>query len=86
MPSLILYSKNRNKYLKFMRKEIIKSNNFFFRKYSINFTKKCFEIFSFDFIYKVQIYDDILSLIKDKINIISTGVIDLIYKYNKKKL
>lgn len=84
MPNLILYSKNRNKYLKFMKKEIIKSNNFFFRKYSIDFIKKCLEIFSFDFIYKIHIYDDILSLMKDKINIISTGVIELIYKYNKK--
>ena len=84
IPNLILYSKNRKTYLDFVRKEIIKSSNFFFRKYSIIFIKKCFEIFSFKFIYKLQLYDDILLLMKDNINIISTAIIDLIYKNNKK--
>ena len=84
IPNLILYSKNRKTYLDFVRKEIIKSSNFFFRKYSIIFIKKCFEIFSFNFIYKLHLYDDILLLMKDNINIISTAIIDLIYKNNKK--
>ena len=84
MPYLILYSKNRNNYLKYIKKKIINSKNFFFRKYSINFFEKYFKIFSFDFIYKMNLYKDILLLIKDKINIISTGIIDLIFKYNKK--
>ena len=84
IPNLILYSRNRNTYLEFMRKEIIFSTNFFYRKYSIIFIKKCFDIFSFSFMYKFHLYDDILSLMKDNINIISTAIIDLIYKKNKK--
>ena len=84
MPNLILYSRNRNKYLEFMRKEVINSTNFFFRKYSILFIEKCFEIFSFEFIYKNNIYEDILNLMKDNINLISTGIINLVYKNNKK--
>ena len=84
IPNLILYSRNRKTYLDFMRKEIILSTNFFYRKYSIIYIKKCFDIFSFSFIYKFHLYDDILSLMKDNINIISTAIIDLIYKNNKK--
>ena len=84
IPNLILYSSNRKKYLDFVKKEIIKSTNFFYRKYSIIFMKKCFDIFSFNFMYKFHLYDDILILIKDNINIISTAIIDLIYKNNKK--
>ena len=37
LPLLILYSFNRNKYLEFTRKEIIKSDNFFMRKFSLIF-------------------------------------------------
>ena len=84
MPKLILYSRNRKIYLEYMRKEIIKSNNFFLRKYSIIYIEKCFELFSFGFMHKALIYDDILFLIKDKINIISTEIIRMIYENNKK--
>ena len=84
MPKLILYSRNRKIYLEYMRKEIIKSNNFFQRKYSIIYIEKCFELFSFGFMHKALIYDDILFLIKDKINIISTEIIRMIYENNKK--
>ena len=84
MPNLILYSRNRKVYLEYMRKEITQSNNFFFRKYSIIYIEKCLELFSFRFIHRHHIYDDILFLMKDKINIISTGIINLIYKHNKK--
>ena len=84
MPNLILYSRNRKVYLEYMRKEIIKSNNFFYRKYSIIFIQKCLELFSFDFIFKFHLYDDIIQLMKDNVNIISTSIIDLIYKNNKK--
>ena len=84
IPNLILYSRNRKVYIDYMRKEILKSDNFFYRRYSIIFIKKCFELFSFGFIHKIQLYDDILILIKDKVNIISTGIIDLIYTNIKK--
>jgi hypothetical protein len=84
MPNLILYSRNRKFYLEYMRKEIIKSNNFFLRRYSIIYIEKCFELLSFGFIHKALIYDDILFLLKDKTNIISTEIIKIIYKKNKK--
>ena len=84
IPSLILYSSNRKVYIDYMRKEILKSDNFFYRKYSIIFIQKCLDIFSFGFIDKIKLYDDILILMKDKVNIISTGIIDLIYKNIKK--
>ena len=84
MPNLILYSRNRKKYLEFMRKEIINSPNFFNRKYSVLFIEKCFEKFSFEFINRYNLYENILNLMRDNINLISTGIIDLIYKNNKK--
>ena len=84
LPLLILYSYNRDKYLEFTRKEIINSDNFFIRKYSLVFVQTCLEIFSFEFIKKIKIYDDIIALMKDKINIISTGVIKIIFENIKK--
>jgi len=84
LPFLILYSYNRDKYLEFTRKEIINSDNFFIRKYSLVFVQTCLEIFSFEFIKKIKIYDDIITLMKDKINIISTGVIKIIFENIKK--
>ena len=84
LPFLILYSYNRDKYLEFTRKEIINSDNFFIRKYSLVFVQTCLEIFSFEFIKKIKIYDDIIALMKDKINIISTGVIKIIFENIKK--
>lgn len=84
MPNLILYSRNRISYLEYLRKEIIKSNNFFFRKYSNTFFKQCFENFSYNFLKKMKINEDIYALMKDKNNILSICTIELIYKYNKK--
>ena len=84
LPYLILYSHNRNKYLEFTRKEIINSDNFFMRKYSLIFIQTCLENYSFDFIKKMYIYDDILALMKDKVNIISTGVIKIVHENIKK--
>ena len=84
LPFLILYSYNRNKYLEFTRKEIIKSDNFFMRKFSLIFIHTCLEKYSFEFIKKFNIYEDILDLMKDEVNIISTGIINLIYENIKK--
>ena len=84
LPYLILYSYNRDKYLEFTRKEIINSDNFFIRKYSLVFIQTCFENFSFEFIKKIKIYDDIITLMNDKVNIISTGIIKIIYANIKK--
>ena len=84
IPNFILYSRNRKTYLEYMRKEVLASSNYFYRKYSIIFIEKCFEMFSFEFIHKMHLYEDILNLMKDKINIISTGIIEIIYNNNKK--
>ena len=84
LPYLILYSYNRDKYLEFTRKELINSDNFFTRKYSLVFIQTCFENFSFEFIKKIKIYDDIITLMKDKVNIISTGIIKIVYENIKK--
>ena len=84
LPFLILYSYNRNKYLEFARKEIIKSDNFFMRKFSLIFIQTCLEKYSFEFIKKFNIYEDILDLMKDEVNIISTGIINLIHENIKK--
>ena len=84
LPCFILYSYNRNYYLDFVREEILKSDNFFIRKFALIYIKQCFKFFSFDFIKKIGIYDDIIELMKDKVNIISTGVINLVYDNVKK--
>ena len=79
MPLIILYSSKRKKYLEFIRSEIIESDNFFMRKYSLNFFEFIFQQYSFEFIKKTELYDDIITLMKDKVNIISTGVINILY-------
>ena len=84
IPYLILYSKKRNYYLDYIRNEIITSNNFFFRKYSIVFIKKCFEVFSFEFFEKLKLYDDLVQLLNDKLNLISTNIIEIIYIFHKR--
>ena len=84
MPYIILYSYERNKYLEFVRKEIFQSDNFFMRKYSLIFIQTCLEEYSFEFIKKIKLYDDIIALMKDDINIISTGIVKLIYDNIKK--
>ena len=79
MPLIILYSYNRKKYLDFIRNEIIESDNFFMRKYSLNFFEYIFQQYSFKFIKITKFYDDIITLMKDNVNIISTGVINILY-------
>ena len=79
MPLIILYSSKRKKYLEFIRSEIIESDNFFMRKYSLNFFEFIFQQYSFEFIKKTELYDDIITLMKDKVNIISTGIINILY-------
>ena len=84
IPYFILYSKNRWKYYDFFNKEILSSDSFYKRKYSIIFFEKCFKIFSFSFICKHNLLNDFIILMKDKINLISTNVIELLFRYNKK--
>ena len=79
MPMMVLYSSNRKKYLQFIRKEILKSDSFFIRKYSINFFDEIFQQYSFEFIKNTKIYEDIIKLMRDNVNIISTGIIKLLY-------
>ena len=84
IPYLILYSYYREKYYDFFKKEILFSDNFYKRKYSINFFDKCFKLFSFEYFYNNNLFNDIILLMKDKVNLISNNIIELVYKYNKK--
>ena len=84
VPYFILYSKNRWKYYDLLVKEIFTADNFYKRKYSIIFFEQCFKIFSFGFICKNNLLNDFIFLMKDKVNLISTNAIEIIYKYNKK--
>ena len=65
-------------------KEIFSSDSFYKRKYSIIFYTQCFKVFSFSFICKNGLLNDFIILMKDKVNLISTNAIDLIYKFSKK--
>ena len=84
IPYFILYSKNRWKYYEFFVKEISSSDNYYKRKYALIFFEKCFKIFSFEFICKNNMLNDFIILMKDKINLISTNAIEILYTYNKK--
>ena len=84
LPYFILYSKNRWKFYELLVKEIFTANNFYKRKYSIYFFEQCFKIFSFSFINKNNILNDLISLMKDNVNLISTNAIEIIYNYSKK--
>jgi len=84
IPYFILFSKNRWKYYEFFIKEIFSSNSFYKRKYSIIFYNQCFKVFSFGFICKNGLLNDFIILMKDKVNLISTKAIELIYIYSKK--
>ena len=83
-PNLILYSKERDEYFKLINEKILISEKFFFRRYSIIFIKKCFEMFSFKLINKLGLIDTIISLINDQNNNISSSIIKLIFIFYKK--
>ncbi len=83
-PFLILYSKNRKKFLGFINENIFSSSYFFQRRYSINFFRKVFEILSFDFIINQGLLDNIYSLINDENNCISSCMVKILYDNNKK--
>ena len=83
-PYLILFSKNRVIYLKYINENIFNSLTYFNRRFSIPFLNKCFQIYSFKMINKIGILDILLSLINDKNNAISANIINLIYIYNQK--
>ena len=84
IPYFILFSKNRWKYYDFFIKEIFSSDTFYKRKYSIIFYNQCFKVFSFGFICKNGLLNDFIILMKDKVNLISTNAIELIYNFSKK--
>ena len=84
IPYFILFSKNRWKYYDFFIKEIFSSDSFYKRKYSIIFYNQCFKVFSFGFICKNGLLNDFIILMKDKVNLISTNAIELIYNFSKK--
>ena len=83
-PYLILYSKNREIYFKYIKENIISSGTFFSRRYSIAFLNKCFQIYSFKMFNKIGLLDILLHLVNDKNNAISASIINLIFVYNKK--
>ena len=84
IPILILYSKEKKKYYNFFIKEIFASDSFYMRKYTLLFYEQCFQIFSFNFLLKNNYFSDFCLLFKDKVNLISTNAIELIFKYSKK--
>ena len=83
-PYLILYSKNRQIYFKYIKENIINSSTFFNRRYSIIFFDKCLQIYSFKMFNKIGLLDILLNLVNDNNNAISASIINLIYIYNRK--
>ena len=83
-PYLILYSKNRQIYFKYIKENIITSSTFFNRRYSIIFFDKCLQIYSFKMFNKIGLLDILLNLVNDNNNAISASIINLIYIYNRK--
>ena len=83
-PYLILYGKNRQTYYNFIEDEIIKSNQFFTRRCSINFIEKCLNIYSFKFFLKLNFIEIIYNLIQDENNVISASIVEKILFFHKK--
>ena len=83
-PYLILYGKDRQKYLNFLEDEILKSPYFFTRRYSINFIEKCLNKYSFNLFIKFSLLEVVYNLINDENNIISACIIDKILFFHKK--
>ena len=83
-PYLILYGRNRQIYLNFIEDEIIKSSQFYTRRYSINFIEKCLNIYSFNLFLKFNLIDIVYNLINDENNIISACIIEKILLFHKK--
>ena len=83
-PYLILYSKSRQMYYKYIKENIINSATFFNRRYSIIFLEKCLQIYSFKMFNKIGLLDILLNLVNDKNNAISASIVNLIYIYNRK--
>ena len=83
-PYLILYGKNRQIYYNFIEDEILKSNQFYTRRCSINFIEKCLKIYSFKLFLKFNFLEIIHYLINDENNIISASIIEKILYYHKK--
>ena len=84
LPYFILYSKNRNVYLDFVKNEIFNEKSFYKRKYSITFFNEFLKITSLDFFGKMNLINNFIALMKDKTNLISTNTIKLILTYNLK--
>jgi hypothetical protein len=82
-PYLILYGKNRQFYYNFIEDEIIKSNQFFTRRCSINFIEKCLKICSFKFFIKLNFMEIIYYLIHDENNVISASIVEKILLFHK---
>ena len=83
-PYLILYGKNRQTYYNFIEDEIMKSNQFYTRRCSINFVEKCLNIFSFKLFLKFNFIEIFFYLINDENNIISASIIEKIYIFSNK--
>ena len=84
IPYLILYGKNRQEYYNFVEDEIMKSNQFFTRRCSINFIEKCLNLYSFKLFLKFHFMEIIFYLINDENSIISSSIIEKIFLYHKK--
>ena len=84
IPILILYSKEKRKFYNFFIKEIFASDSFYMRKYAILFYEQCFALFSMNYLIKNNYFSDFCILFKDKVNLISTNAIEIVFKYSKK--
>ena len=84
IPILILHSKEKRKFYNFFIKEIFASDSFYMRKYAILFYEKSFSIFSMNYLIKNNFFSDFCMLFKDKVNLISTNSIELVFKFSKK--
>ena len=84
IPVLILYSREKRKFYNFFIKEIFASDSFYIRKYALVFYEECFKIFSMNYLIKNNFFSDFCMLFKDKVNLISTNSIELVFKFSKK--
>ena len=84
IPILILYSKEKRKFYNFFIKEILVSDSFYMRKFTLIFYEQCFSLFSMSYLIKYNFFSDFCLLFKDKVNLISTNSIELVFKYSKK--
>ena len=84
IPIIILYTREKRKFYNFFIKEIFTSDSFYIRKYTLLFYEQCFAIYSMNYLVKNNFFSDFCILFKDKVNLLSIGAIEILFKYSKK--